>query len=229
MRKATDRRTDGPVASDKDTSQSAASRAPGAAQNARTALLDAAERLLIERGYAAATTRVIATEAHVNHGLVHYYFGSIDNLLVAALERFTDQLVERQRLMYAEDRPFIEKWRAAMQFLELDDRDSGYEKLWLEMQAMSWNNPQMRQRMADEHRKWRQVLLEALELAIDEYGIDRSRVPLKAIVTLVTTFNQGISLEALVGVDDGHRELLQAIDDLLVALEARRTATNHEE
>jgi len=197
------------------------------AKDAKTALLDAAERILIQRGYAAATTRVIASEADVNHGLVHYYFGSIDNLLFASLERFTDQLVERQRLMYAEDRPFIEKWRAAMQFLESDDRDSGYEKLWLEMAAMSWNNPEMRLRMADQHRKWRRVLLEALDLAVDEYGIDPSLVPLEAIVTLVTTFNQGISLEALVGVDDGHRELLQAIDDLLVALEARRTPMNH--
>ena len=28
-------------------------------------------------------------EAGVNHGLVHYYFGSNENLLVRALERFT--------------------------------------------------------------------------------------------------------------------------------------------
>ena len=38
--------------------------------DSRTALLDAAERLLIERGHGALTVRVVASEAGVNHGLV---------------------------------------------------------------------------------------------------------------------------------------------------------------
>jgi DNA-binding transcriptional regulator YbjK len=49
---------------------------------ADAALLDAAERLLVDVGYAGITTRRLAEEAGVNHGLVHYYFGSIENLLV---------------------------------------------------------------------------------------------------------------------------------------------------
>jgi AcrR family transcriptional regulator len=197
-----------------------ATNAADGAPDARTALLDAAERLLIERGYAAASTRVVATEAGVNHGLVHYYFGSIDNLLLASLDRFTDRLLERQRQMYAEDRPFIEKWRTAMQFLQSEDRDDGYEKLWLEMQAMAWNNPTMREHLADQTRRWRQVVFDAIDGALDEYGIDRAVVPVAALSTLVSTFNQGISLEALIGVTDGHHELLEAIDDWLVTLGA---------
>ena len=39
------------------------------------ALLDAAERLLVSEGYAGISTRRLAQEAGVNHGLVHYYFG----------------------------------------------------------------------------------------------------------------------------------------------------------
>ena len=41
------------------------------------AFLDAAERLLIEVGYAGITTRRLAREAGANQGLVHYYFGSM--------------------------------------------------------------------------------------------------------------------------------------------------------
>ena len=59
------------------------------------ALLDAAERLLADAGYAGITTRRLATEAGVNHGLVHYYFGSNENVLVHALERFTARLIAR--------------------------------------------------------------------------------------------------------------------------------------
>ena len=48
---------------------------------AEEALLDGAERLLVEQGHAGITTRRLAEAAGVNHGLVHYYFGSNENLL----------------------------------------------------------------------------------------------------------------------------------------------------
>jgi AcrR family transcriptional regulator len=70
--------------------------APSLARStAEEALLDAAERLLVEVGYAGITTRGLAEEAGVNHGLVHYYFGSMENLLVRVLERFTERLTAR--------------------------------------------------------------------------------------------------------------------------------------
>src|SRR3954453_3650563 len=100
---------------------------------AEEALFDAAERLLIEVGYAGVTTRRLAEEAGVNHGLVHYYFGSNENLLVRALERFTERMIERQRTLYAADEPFVEKWRAAMRYLVSED--VRYQKIWLELSA----------------------------------------------------------------------------------------------
>ena len=55
-------------------------------EDAEHALLDAAERLLVEVGHARVTTRRVAEEAGVNHGLVHYYFGSMENLLARVIE-----------------------------------------------------------------------------------------------------------------------------------------------
>src|SRR5439155_25504616 len=78
---------------------------------AEDALLDAAERLLVDVGYAGITTRRLAEEAGVNHGLVHYYFGSNENLLVRTLERFTERLITRPRDLYAADMPSVEQWR----------------------------------------------------------------------------------------------------------------------
>ena len=93
--------------------------APRAA--AEGAFLDAAERLLVEVGHEGITTRRLAEEAGANHGLVHYYFGSMENLLVRVLERFTERLIARQRELYASDIPFVEKWRTAMRFLVEED------------------------------------------------------------------------------------------------------------
>ena len=191
---------------------------PGPRAEAEQAFLDAAERLLIEVGYAQISTRRLAEEAGANHGLVHYYFGSMENLFVRVLERFTERLIARQRAMYARDVPFIEKWRAAMGFLE-EDLASGYPKVWLELQALGWNRPDIRERVARVSGDWRAVLSEAFEGALDEYGLDRGGFPLGAWVTLVYTFNIGLEADRLSGVDTGHRELLEAIDRWLESLE----------
>jgi AcrR family transcriptional regulator len=185
------------------------------------AFLDAAERLLIEVGYAGITTRRLAGEAGLNQGLVHYYFGSLDEVLVQALERFTARLIERQRAMYEADLPFIEKWRTAMRYLE-QDLAGGYPKIWLELQALGWNRPEIRERVARVNAEWRELLTGAFGKAADEYGLDPDQFPLDALVSLVMTFNQGIELERLSRISEGHAELLAWIDNWLESLEEKR-------
>jgi TetR/AcrR family transcriptional regulator len=177
---------------------------------AEEVLLDAAERVLVEAGYAAITTRRLAEEAGVNHGLVHYYFGSVENLLVRTLERFTERLITRQREMYAADLPFLEKWRTAMRYLMTEDL--AYQKVWLELQALAWNRPELRERVDRVNADWRATLTEAFAEPREHYGIE---MPLDALVSLVMTFNIGIMLERLSGVETGHRELLEWIDSWL--------------
>ena len=179
---------------------------------AEEALLDAAERLLADVGYAGITTRRLAEEAGLNHGLVHYYFGSTENLMVQALERFTGRLVARQRQLYAADLPFSEKWRTAIRYLVGDD--AGYEKIWLELQALAWNNAEIRDRLARVNSEWRAVLTEAFEQPRRELGIE---LPLEALVSLVMTFNLGIMVERLGGIETGHRALLEWIDQWISA------------
>src|ERR687885_2660254 len=131
-----------------------ASQSVSAREVAREALLDAAERLLIEEGHAGITTRKVAAEAGVNHGLVHYYFGSIEELLFQAMERYTERLLHRQRALYAAEIPFIEKWRTAMRLID-EDLAAGYPKIWAELHAVAWNRPQFQQRIVQVHLQWR--------------------------------------------------------------------------
>jgi AcrR family transcriptional regulator len=180
-------------------------------ETATTALLDAAERLLIEVGYAELTTRRVAAEAGVNHGLVHYYFGSMEELLLQVLERFTDRLIERQTTMYEADAPFLDKWRTAMRWLE-EDVEGGYPKVWWELQAMAWNHPEMAERLVRVDEVWRGLLRTYFAGALEEYGID---FPLEATVSLVMTFNKGVQIEQMSGISTGHRELLGWVDGWL--------------
>jgi len=190
-------------------------------ERAVDAFLDAAERLLLDVGYAGITTRALANEAGMNQGLVHYYFGTVDEVLLQALERFTGRLIQRQRAMYEADVPFIEKWRTAMEYLE-EDLASGYPKVWLELQALGWNRPEIRERVVGVNAEWRQVLTDAFGAAADEYGLDPKEFPVEALVSLVMTFNQGVELERLSGISGEHAELLAWIDRWLEQLEERR-------
>ena len=192
-----------------------------ARREATEALLDAAEALLVELGYASITTRNLAEKAGVNHGLVHYYFGSMEEVFLQTLERITARLTARQRAMYASEAPFVDKWRTAMSYLSEDLR-SGYQKLWFELQAMAWNRPPMRARIAVMLHSWVDVLRTAFAAGMEELGIDRRELPVDAAVALVATFNQGIMLERLSGVDSGHDVLLATIDRWL----RRRQKTN---
>ncbi|HZB75185.1 MAG TPA: TetR/AcrR family transcriptional regulator [Solirubrobacteraceae bacterium] len=177
---------------------------------AEDALMDAAERLLVAVGHAGISTRRLAEEAGVNHGLVHYYFGSNEQLLVRTLERFTERLIARQRELYAADMPFAEKWRTAMRFLVAEDL--AYEKVWLELQALAWNDDALRERLARVNGEWRALLTEAFADPHRELGIP---MPLEALVSLVMTFNLGIMVERLGGVETGHADLLDWIDTWL--------------
>ena len=169
------------------------------------------------------SVRRLADEAGANHGLVHYYFGSMEELFLRVLERFTVRLIERQRAMYSTDAPFIEKWRTAMRYLD-EDLEAGYPKVWFELQAMAWNHPDMRERVARVNGEWRAVLTEAFTAAAKEYGLDRRRFPVAAMVSLVMTFNEGLMLERMSGISDGHKELLGGIDRWLQELERTKGA-----
>jgi AcrR family transcriptional regulator len=181
-----------------------------ARQQTEEAFLDAAERLLVSVGHAGITTRALAEEAGANHGLVHYYFGSMENLLARVLERFTERMTARQREMYASSGvPFVEKWRTAMRYLDVDRE---YQKVWFELQALAWNRPELRERVAHVDGEWRAVLREAFAEPRERYGI---AMPLDALVSLVITFNEGIIFERLSGIETGQADLLQWIDDWL--------------
>ncbi len=185
-----------------------------ARQQTEEAFLDAAERLLVSVGHAGITTRRLAQEAGANHGLVHYYFGSMENLFVRVLERFTERLIARQRAMYAAPGvAFAEKWRTAMRYL---DADREYQKVWYELQALAWNRPELRERVAHVNAEWRAVLTEAFAEPRERYRIE---MPLEALVSLVMTFNEGIMVERLSGISAGHRDLLRMVERWLESLE----------
>ena len=197
-----------------------------ARQQTTVALMDAAEQLLYEVGYAGVTTRRVAEAAGVKQGLVHYYFGSMEELLTQTLERFVNQLAELLEALYADpDLTFPEKWRIGAQFWA-NEPTSRFPKIMLELLAMGWNMPSLQPRLAEEvHTRFRLIFENYFGQAMRDYGLDEEQYPLEVIVAAVTSFQLGLIVESLSGVHHGHDELLAWIQKWLEALEADHTRT----
>ena len=85
-----------------------------------------------------------------------------------------------------------------MRYLVAEDRT--YEKVWLELQAMAWNDAGLRERLVRVNGEWRAVLTDAFREPHRELGID---MPLEALVSLVITFNVESSSSAWAGSTPG--------------------------
>ena len=68
------------------------------AGDTREKILDAAEALFVERGYAATSLRAIATAAGVNLAATNYHFGSKMGLFAAVFHRRIEP-INQQRLV----------------------------------------------------------------------------------------------------------------------------------
>src|SRR6266700_587261 len=79
-------------------------------------ILQAAYRRLANDGYARLNMRDIAAEAEVNHALIHYYFGTKDQLLIAVLDAANRRFIERQMQRYDTPGDFAAKWAQARAF-----------------------------------------------------------------------------------------------------------------
>ena len=191
-------------------------------QQVTARLMDAAERLLYDVGYAGVTTRAVAEEAGVKHGLVHYYFGSMDELLTQTLVRFVVQVAEALEALYVDPGlRFADKWRLGSQFW-VDEPASRFPKILLELLAMGWNMRSLQPRLTQVHARFRAIFERHFGQALRDYGLDETEFPLKVIVAAVTSFQLGLIVEGLSDVHEGHQELLDWIQRWIDGLEENR-------
>src|SRR4051794_41093309 len=76
----------------------------------RDAILDATEKILVDEGYAAVSSRRVAEKAGLKSPLVHYHFGSMDDLFVAVYERSTREFFRRHLEAVTSQNPLRAIW-----------------------------------------------------------------------------------------------------------------------
>jgi AcrR family transcriptional regulator len=130
----------------------------------RRLLVQAAIATLKEDGYAGASARAIAARAGSNQGLIFYHFGSVANLLLAALDA-----VSAERLAHygaAVDRAeslgdLVDAARGIFQ----EDLDAGYVTVLVEMIAGASATPGLGAEVAARIGPWTDFTRQAIEKA----------------------------------------------------------------
>jgi AcrR family transcriptional regulator len=185
----------------------------------RQALLDAAEELLISEGAAAITTRRVADRAGVNQALVHYHFGTVEELLLAVLERVSEAVKDRSRRIYDDSPSFLEGWFEEMEAMTTADFERGWGKIWLENLTLAANRPRIRKQYLQAANPIRKLHERDVSAMLAEFGIDENEYPAQGIVTLLDAVTQKVILDRLVGIRSGHRELIRILQRLWGQLE----------
>jgi AcrR family transcriptional regulator len=174
----------------------------------RKALLDAAEDLLITKGVASITTRKVADRAGVNQALVHYHYGTIEELLVAALERVSVQVNERSQRIYRSEGTFLAHWFEEMETMITSDFDRGWGKVWLENLTLAANRPKICKQYVKASTMTRKLHEQQVSEMLEDMEVDPAEFPAQGVVTLLDAITWKLILDRLVGITAGHDELL---------------------
>jgi AcrR family transcriptional regulator len=103
-----------------------------------TVLLEAAKKVLRQKGYAGLSTRDVAAAAGVPLSQIHYHFGSKQGMMLALFEYLNAQLLDRQNALFHDPAlKLSEQWDKACDYLD-DDIASGYVRVLQELIAASW-------------------------------------------------------------------------------------------
>ncbi len=188
-------------------SSSAADERPKVGREAtREALIDATAQIMVDEGYAAATSRRVAAKAGVKPALVHYYFPSMDDLFVAVLRDKAETNLQRQRQAIAEAKPLHALW-------ELSSAHDA--QLFTEFLAMANHRKAIRSEISSYAMRFRDLEEGAMTLALKARGIDLEACP-PVVMSMIMGSLAGMLLhEEGLGITRGHDEARAFIEQCL--------------
>jgi AcrR family transcriptional regulator len=183
----------------------------------REQIVEAAFQTLRQDGFAGATSRAIARRGGFNQALVFYYFGTLDNLLLAALARTSQARLERYRELVGTGKTLPELLRIAAAGYR-EDGASGHMTVVAQMVAGSLSKPELRPLVTAHTEPWLAFAEEAIRMAVAGTPLE-PLVPVEELASAVITFYFGVNL--LTGLDEGRRTdaLFDKLDELVPLVE----------
>jgi AcrR family transcriptional regulator len=170
----------------------------------RAALLDAAERLMLEQGYAAVTSRRVAGAAGLKPQLVHYYFRTMDDLFLALLQRGAEQGLARLEAVVEAPQPLRALWAFS--------REPAGSALTVEMTALANHRKAIRSEIARYAEQFRARQVEIVTALLADRETELDGVDPVALLVIMTGISHVLGMERALGESIGHPET-EALDE----------------
>ena len=158
----------------------------------RDRLLEAAFETLRHDGFARTSARTIARTGDFNQALIFYHFGSVNNLLLAALDRVSSTRMERYREALGKASGLVELSRFARE-LYLDDIDCGHSTVLAELFAASSGNPALRDQMLNRMQPWLEFTEDLIRRILQDSSLG-SLIDARAAASAVLAMYVGVDL-----------------------------------
>jgi AcrR family transcriptional regulator len=158
----------------------------------RGQIVDAALEALRTVGFGGATSRAIARIGGFNQALVFYHFGSLDRLLLAALDKTSSERLQVYRKA-VEGIDSLDELAPIAAALYREDRDSGHMTVVSQMFAGSLTRPELAPALVERMEPWIDLAEESITKALARTPIGAA-VPARDLAYAVVTFYVGVNL-----------------------------------
>ncbi|PEQ13589.1 hypothetical protein B2G71_04460 [Novosphingobium sp. PC22D] len=170
----------------------------------REAILDAAEQVMRENGYAAVTSRRVAAVAGLKAQLVHYYFQSMDELFLEVFRRLAREILARQDEAEHADKPLRAMWDLLS--------DSRYRILIYEFVALGNHRKQVGTEFFQFGDELREKQVKLMRTALKRRGQTDFPWSPEFAAILLHALSRFLSLEAELGVSAGHANAIAVVN-----------------
>lgn len=188
----------------------------------REALVEAARRLILEKGFADTTARDLVSASGTNLGSIGYHFGSREALLNQALEELFDQWTN-----LLADAAFLDEgasplerltasWKATLATL---GENRGVIRAFIEALAHAERSPVFRKQMRNRSRRHRRSVAALVEAALGPEAVASGADPVVIAQFIIAVFD-GFAVQFRLAPEDipTGDQLISALSAALVAV-----------
>ncbi|HSA51128.1 MAG TPA: TetR/AcrR family transcriptional regulator [Yinghuangia sp.] len=177
----------------------------------RARILECAEQLMLEEGYAAISYRTLGAKAGVTGALVQYYFPTFDDLFATMVRERSERSLNELVKGLATDRPLRALWKYA--------NHKEATALTAELVAVANHRKAIRAEMAQAGEKARALALEAVSRTLsDDRFLDEPISP-DVLVFLITSTPRMVAMEQSTGMTTSHAETMAYLERFLDRVE----------
>ena len=176
-------------------------------------LVEAALETLKEKGYAGSSAREIARTGDLNQALIFYHYGSVQNLLLAALDFISERRLESYAPRFAAARDVGELAALAREIFA-EDRSNGYVKVLGEMVGGGVSDPSLGTEVVARLEPWVSMVEEKLRELVAGSPL-QAIVPARDVAFAIIALYLGIDMVSHL---EGNDERAASLLDLGVRL-----------